>query len=126
MNSSATGSTRPRIAVADTGSGNLRSVEKALVRAGADVVVTADADVVAAADKIVVPGQGAFGGCMAGLARDGGALGDAVVQSIRPASPTWACAWACRSCSRAARRIRPAAGWGSCRGRSGVLPEQPN
>jgi glutamine amidotransferase len=78
---------RPRIAVADTGSGNLRSVEKALARAGGDVVVTADADVVAAADKIVVPGQGAFGGCVAGLARDGGALGAAVVEGIRAGKP---------------------------------------
>jgi glutamine amidotransferase len=78
---------KPRIAVADTGSGNLRSVEKALARAGADVIVTADADVVAAADKLVVPGQGAFGGCIAGLARDGGALGDAVVAGIRAGKP---------------------------------------
>ena len=78
---------RPRVAVADTGSGNLRSVEKALARAGADVVVTADADVVAAADKIVVPGQGAFGGCVAGLAREGGALREAVLEGIRGGKP---------------------------------------
>jgi imidazole glycerol-phosphate synthase subunit HisH len=78
---------RPHIAVADTGSGNLRSVEKALDRAGAAVVVTADADRIAAADKIVVPGQGAFGGCIAGLNRDGGALGQAVVAGIRAGKP---------------------------------------
>lgn len=79
--------TKPRIAVADTGSGNLRSVEKALARAGADVVVTSDPDVVAAADKIVVPGQGAFGGCVAGLAREGGGLGQAVLSGIRGGKP---------------------------------------
>ncbi len=84
---SAAGHARPRIAVADTGSGNLRSVEKALARAGADVVVTSDADVVAAADKIVVPGQGAFGGCIAGLSRNGGALREAVLESIRAGRP---------------------------------------
>ncbi len=78
---------RPRVAVADTGSGNLRSVEKALAAAGADVIVTTDADKVAAADKVVVPGQGAFGGCVAGLARDGGALGQAVLQAIRAGRP---------------------------------------
>lgn len=78
---------RPKIAVADTGSGNLRSVEKALDRAGADVVVTADPDRVASADKVVVPGQGAFGGCIAGLSRDGGALGQAVVEGIRRGKP---------------------------------------
>jgi glutamine amidotransferase len=78
---------RPRVAVADTGSGNLRSVEKALAAAGADVIVTTDADQVAAADKVVVPGQGAFGGCVAGLARDGGALGQAVLEAIRAGRP---------------------------------------
>ncbi|MEO5767152.1 MAG: imidazole glycerol phosphate synthase subunit HisH [Polyangia bacterium] len=70
------------MAVADTGSGNLRSVEKALTRAGGDVVVTADADVVARADKVVVPGQGAFGGCMAGLERKGGALRQVVLEAV--------------------------------------------
>jgi len=58
----ASGRVTPAVAVVDTGSGNLRSVEKALALVGADVVVTADADRVARADKIVVPGQGAFGG----------------------------------------------------------------
>src|SRR4029079_6739485 len=45
-------SARPRVAVADTGTGNLRSVEKALAAAGADVTVTSDADTIARADKI--------------------------------------------------------------------------
>lgn len=81
------GSAKPRIAVADTGSGNLRSVEKALARAGADVVVTADPQVIRQADKTVVPGQGAFGGCIAGLSRDGGALREVVLEGIRTGKP---------------------------------------
>lgn len=49
------------IAVVDSGSGNLRSVRRALERAGApSVVVTADPDEVRRADRVVVPGQGAF------------------------------------------------------------------
>jgi glutamine amidotransferase len=75
------------VAVADTGSGNLRSVEKALTLVGADVIVTSDADRVARADKIVVPGQGAFGGCVAGLDRDGGALRQAVMSVIQAGKP---------------------------------------
>ena len=78
---------RPRIAIVDTGSGNLRSVEKALAAAGADDFVTRDADQVASADKVVMPGQGAFGGCVAGLCRDGGALRDAVLAAIRAGKP---------------------------------------
>jgi imidazole glycerol-phosphate synthase subunit HisH len=75
--------TKPCIAIVDTGSGNLRSVEKALTSAGADAVVTHDPDRIARADKIVVPGQGAFGACMAGFTREGGALRDAVLTAIR-------------------------------------------
>ncbi len=58
---------RPRVTVLDYGSGNLRSAERALRRAGADVEVTADADAVLDAAGLVVPGVGAFGACMAGL-----------------------------------------------------------
>ena len=51
----------------DYGSGNLRSAQRALARAGADVAVTADPDAALAADGLVVPGVGAFAACMAGL-----------------------------------------------------------
>ncbi len=78
---------RPRIAIVDTGSGNLRSVEKALTAAGADVFVSADASLVARADKIVVPGQGAFGACIAGLQQGGGALRGAVVEALAKGTP---------------------------------------
>lgn len=78
---------RPRVAIADTGTGNLRSVEKALASAGADAFVTADADAIARADKVVVPGQGAFGGCMAGLTRAGGALEQVVRGAIAAGRP---------------------------------------
>jgi glutamine amidotransferase len=57
----------PRVAVLDYGSGNLRSAERALARAGAEVVVTADPTVAQEADGLVVPGVGAFAACMAGL-----------------------------------------------------------
>jgi glutamine amidotransferase len=55
---------RPRIAVLDYEAGNLRSAEKALVRAGADAFVTASADEAAQADALVVPGVGHFGQCV--------------------------------------------------------------
>jgi imidazole glycerol-phosphate synthase subunit HisH len=58
---------RPSVVVLDYGSGNLRSAERAVERAGGDVVVTADAAAALAADGLVVPGVGAFAACMAGL-----------------------------------------------------------
>jgi glutamine amidotransferase len=64
--------TRPRVVVLDYGSGNLRSAERALARAGADVTVTADLDAAADCDGLVVPGVGAFAACMAGLRGIGG------------------------------------------------------
>ena len=59
------------IALIDYGAGNLRSVEKALVAAGAEVLVTADPAALVAADKVVLPGVGAFGDGMARLAARG-------------------------------------------------------
>jgi glutamine amidotransferase len=58
--------------VLDYGSGNLRSAQRALARAGADAAVTADAKTALAADGLVVPGVGAFAACMAGLRAVGG------------------------------------------------------
>jgi imidazole glycerol-phosphate synthase subunit HisH len=48
------------IAVLDYGTGNLRSVQKALERVGAEVEVTRDADRIRAAGGLVLPGVGAF------------------------------------------------------------------
>jgi glutamine amidotransferase len=49
-----------RIAILDYGMGNLRSVEKALERVGAEAVITADRGEVEAADGVILPGVGAF------------------------------------------------------------------
>ncbi|WBB80040.1 imidazole glycerol phosphate synthase subunit HisH [Micromonospora sp. WMMD882] len=56
-----------RVVVLDYGSGNLRSAERALERAGASVTVTADLAAAAGADGLVVPGVGAYAACMAGI-----------------------------------------------------------
>jgi imidazole glycerol-phosphate synthase subunit HisH len=64
--------TSKSVVVLDYGSGNLRSAERALARAGADVTVTADPDAAQDADGLVVPGVGAFAACMAGLRAVGG------------------------------------------------------
>ncbi|MDP8211694.1 MAG: imidazole glycerol phosphate synthase subunit HisH, partial [Candidatus Zapsychrus exili] len=48
------------IAIIDYGMGNLRSVEKALEKVGADVLVTQSKDEIEAANKLVLPGVGAI------------------------------------------------------------------
>lgn len=55
------------VAVLDYGSGNLRSVVRAVERAGGEVTLTDDASVCEAADGLVVPGVGAFAACIEGL-----------------------------------------------------------
>lgn len=55
------------VVVLDYGSGNVRSAERALTRAGADVTVTSDVALAENADGLVVPGVGAFEACMRGI-----------------------------------------------------------
>jgi glutamine amidotransferase len=56
-----------KVVLLDYGSGNLRSAERALQRAGADVELTKDFDTALEADGLVVPGVGAFAACMRGI-----------------------------------------------------------
>jgi glutamine amidotransferase len=55
------------VVLLDYGSGNLRSAERALERAGAEVVLTKDYETALNADGLVVPGVGAFAACMRGI-----------------------------------------------------------
>jgi imidazole glycerol-phosphate synthase subunit HisH len=65
--------TRPPVAVLDYGVGNLHSAGKALDRAGAEVRVVPTVAAAAGAAGLVVPGVGAYGACLSGLASAGGA-----------------------------------------------------
>lgn len=58
---------QPWVVVLDHGSGNVRSVVRALEAAGARVDLTADRDAALAADGLVVPGVGAYATTMAQL-----------------------------------------------------------
>jgi imidazole glycerol-phosphate synthase subunit HisH len=53
------------VAILNYGMGNLRSVEKALERVGAEAEITADVERARRADGIVLPGVGAFPAAMA-------------------------------------------------------------
>ncbi|NED83522.1 imidazole glycerol phosphate synthase subunit HisH, partial [Streptomyces sp. SID11233] len=59
--------TKKKVVVLDYGFGNVRSAERAVARAGAEVEITRDYDAAMAADGLLVPGVGAFAACMAGL-----------------------------------------------------------
>ena len=69
----------------DAGTGNLRSVQKALESVGATVERTDDPQKVSSGKKVVLPGVGAFGDFMAGLRVRG--LEDAVKEVVSRGRP---------------------------------------
>ncbi|MFN3653248.1 MAG: imidazole glycerol phosphate synthase subunit HisH [Armatimonadota bacterium] len=78
------------IAIVDYGMGNLRSVEKALLKLGHPAVISSDPDELLRADRLILPGVGAFGAAMANLTRaeaDGASLDEAVRQFVRSGRP---------------------------------------
>ncbi len=58
-------------AVIDYDAGNIRSVEKALLALGEEVVVTRDKETILKADRVILPGVGAFGDAMEKLKKYG-------------------------------------------------------
>jgi len=74
-----------RVAIADYGAGNLRSLSSALVRAGADPVVTVDPAVVRDAPLALIAGVGHVESAAAGLALHG--LDDALRDRVAAGRP---------------------------------------
>jgi glutamine amidotransferase len=72
----------PDIAVVDYGTGNLRSVAKALAHVAPErsIVVSGDPDVIRRAQRVVLPGQSAMPDCMRSLAASG--LRDVVMEAL--------------------------------------------
>lgn len=59
----------PKVTVIDYGIGNLLSVRRAFEYCGADVILTDSPKLVENAERLILPGVGAFGDGMAGLAK---------------------------------------------------------
>lgn len=73
------------IAIIDYDMGNLRSVEKALERVGAEARVTRDPETIKGASHVVLPGVGAFTECMKKLESYG--LVEPVLRSVESGKP---------------------------------------
>jgi len=73
------------IAIIDYGSGNLRSVARAIEKAGLTPVITSDREDILNSHGVVLPGVGAFGDCMERLKSKG--LDELVVRSIEMGKP---------------------------------------
>ena len=73
------------IAIIDYDAGNLKSVEKALLYLGQDVLVTRDREKILSADKVILPGVGNFGDAMEKLKGDG--LEEVIRETARQGKP---------------------------------------
>ena len=73
------------IILIDAGTGNLRSVQKALENVGANVTRTDDPQKVLSGKRVVLPGVGAFGDFMSGMKAKG--LDDVVKQVVSHGVP---------------------------------------
>jgi glutamine amidotransferase len=73
------------IAIVDYGMGNLRSVQKAFERVGADARIVSSSEEIERASRVVLPGVGAFADAIANLRRQG--LIEPVLQAIESGRP---------------------------------------
>ena len=76
---------QPSVTIIDYGIGNLRSMEKALLAAGANVLRSDRPEDILRAERLVLPGVGAFGACMAEIRRRG--LVEPVREAIAAGKP---------------------------------------
>jgi glutamine amidotransferase len=110
------------ITVIDYGAGNVRSVVKALEAVGACVTVTNEPAEVLTADRVVLPGVGAFGDCMASLRRHG--LVEAVQQMVHRGRPFLGICVGMQVLFEEGEEMGLHAGLGVFRGRVVRFPEQ--
>ena len=73
------------IAIIDYDAGNIKSVEKAIMSLGEDVIITRDRDEILSADKVILPGVGAFGDAMGKLRSYG--LEEVILEVVKKGTP---------------------------------------
>ncbi|HET8611273.1 MAG TPA: imidazole glycerol phosphate synthase subunit HisH [Sphingomonas sp.] len=114
------------LALIDYGAGNLRSVENALRAAGArEVLVSADAEALRGAERIVLPGVGAFGACMAALAGLPGMIEALEQRVLREGAPFLGICVGMQLMAQAGEEHGRHAGLGWVSGTVRRLPERP-
>lgn len=118
-----------RVAVIDYGSGNLASASRALALAAgrggiaAEVTVTADPELVRRADRIVLPGQGAFADCAAGLAAVPG-MRAAIGARVEAGAPFLGICVGMQLMAERGREHRVTEGFGWVRGEIAPMPAE--
>lgn len=108
----------------DAGTGNLRSVQKALEAVGANVERTSDPGRLLSAQRVVMPGVGAFGDFMAGLRTRG--LDDALKTISRQRIPLLGICVGMQALFDTGEEMGNYAGLGLLRGRVVRFPDSRN
>lgn len=72
-------------AIIDYDAGNIKSVEKALLKLGEEAIITRDREVILGADRVILPGVGAFGDAMHKLRAYG--LEEVICEVVRRGIP---------------------------------------
>ncbi len=97
------------VTIVDYGSGNLRSVQKAFERLGAQTQITDSPQVVAEAQRLVLPGVGSFGDAMQQLhARE---LVQPILSHLRADRPFLESAWGCNCFLKPVGKAATTRGW---------------
>jgi len=111
------------IAIIDYGAGNLRSVQRALERAGAEAIITGDPVRIKLADGVVLPGVGAFGEAMEQLERRGLVL--PIMQVISAGKPFLGICLGMQLLFQESEELGHYSGLGVFKGRVKRFPEAP-
>jgi glutamine amidotransferase len=111
------------IILIDAGTGNLRSVHKAMESLGARVNLTRDPDRAVRGSKIVLPGVGAFGDFMSGLQAQN--MDQAVKELIRAGKPLLGICVGMQAFFEVSEELGEHKGLGLLRGRVVRFPGQP-
>ncbi len=109
-----------KVVLVDYGVGNLLSVSRALAACSGEVEQTGDPARVAAADRLVLPGVGAFGDCMAEPARRG--LGEPVRRFAETGRPMLGICVGMQILFETGEEFGPHAGLGLLPGAVGAIP----
>lgn len=111
------------IAIIDYDAGNIKSVEKALLYLGEEVVITRDADTILSADGVILPGVGAFGVAMEKLHSYG--LVDVIHKCVDKQIPFLGICLGLQLLFESSEEALGVEGLGVLKGKITHIPEQP-
>jgi len=112
-----------RVILVNAGTGNLRSVYKALDSLGAHVILTSDPRIVSLGDRVILPGVGAFGDFMAGLRTLD--LEEAILNVVKAGKPLLGICVGMQALFDTGEEMGEHKGLGLMAGRVGRFPDTP-